>query len=276
MLFSIYINQRVAIDWGLNLNQAAVFSVIFAAATWAEKEGEYWNVSKKKIIQELPLLTNKVDTIYRYQKDLISKGLIERKVVESREFFRVTRKGLAWALDQNVVLEGSDTPCDDSKLARKNFRESEKNPIDDNFLSDDRKKIRHNSEKNPANIGKFSDVLNNQDNITKLNTPDCCSGAGELMSKKWWPPSDICEYCAQLGNFTDREFALVVMDYQMFWLSDDGLLRKKPRSWGNHFKNSFTKSLYRVRQQGIETQQLSVKTKSLSVSQQLQDRSWAS
>ncbi len=276
MLFSIYINQKAAIEWGLNLNQAAVFSVIYAAAAWADKDGDYWNISKGKIIKELPLLTDKPDTIYRLQRELLKKELIEKKVVESKDFFRITRKGMVWALDESAVNQEAETSgVDDSSgvvESRKNIRASENNPNGDIFLSDDRKNIRDNSENNPSYLGKKSDVLNNQDYITNINITTSCSKSGEEMTMDWWPPDDIYKLCQQLTRFTDEEFSYVVADYRVFWLSDDGVRREKPRSWGNHFKNSFVRALYRIRQsRGM----LVRKSRDIPIEKQLLDRSWA-
>lgn len=136
MQFSIFINQVAAVEWGLNLNQAAIFGFIYEAATWAAKDGDYWNVSKSKIIQEFPLLTDKPDTIYRLVKVLVDKGVLEKRLIDNKDFYRVTEKGLDW----NRIATNPT-------LGKK---------------SDPRKKIRKTSEKNPSKVGKKSDVSNNQ------------------------------------------------------------------------------------------------------------------
>lgn len=279
MLFSIYINQKAAVDWGLNLNQAAVFSVIYAAAAWADKSGGYWNISKGKIIQELPLLTDKPDTVYRLQKQLIDKGLVEKKVVESKDFFRLTRKGMAWAFDNNSVGDGLEARPQESvgvivdEVGRKNIRGSEINPSEGVFFGDDRKNIRDSSENYPAELGKISDVLNNQDNITNINYKTSCATSGEVLSESWSPPKDIYLLCKQMVVFTDDEFRYLVMDYKSFWLSGDGMSRSaKPRSWTSHFKNSFSGRLNKLRSdRGL----LVRKTRDISVEEQLSDVSWA-
>lgn len=145
MQFSIYINQVAAVEWGLNLNQAAVFGFIYEAASWASKDGDYWNVSKSKIIEEFPLLTTKPDTIYRLVKVLVEKGLLDKKLIDGKDFYRVTEKGLSW---------NNSNPF--PRVGKK---------------SEQRKEIRDSSEKNPSKVGKKSDVSNNQ--ISNNQISDC-------------------------------------------------------------------------------------------------------
>lgn len=139
MQYTLHINQVKALEWGLNLQQAAMFSFIYSAATWAAKDGEFWNVSKGKIIEELPILTNKPDTIYRLRKGLKEKGLIECKLINGKDFYRVTDAGLEW--------NSSASPA------------SEKNPSNG-------KESAISPEKNPVSTGKISDVSIYQDQDT--------------------------------------------------------------------------------------------------------------
>lgn len=136
MRFSIFINQVAAVEWGLNLNQAAVFGFIYEASSWATKDGDYWNVSKHKIIEEFPLLTDKVDTVYRLIKVLVDKGLLDKKLIDGKDFYKVTEKGLLWNSSGSIPRVGKK--------------------------SEQRKIIRNSSEKNPNKLGKKSDVLDNQ------------------------------------------------------------------------------------------------------------------
>lgn len=100
MQFSIYLNQPRAQEWGLNLAQAVFFSYLYEAQSWCDSEiindQVYYWISKEKVIQELPILSDKPDTIKRYLNTLETAGLILRKVISNRIFVAITEKGKLW------------------------------------------------------------------------------------------------------------------------------------------------------------------------------------
>ncbi|HGS5440697.1 TPA: hypothetical protein ACMDUN_002446 [Vibrio cholerae] len=119
MRFSIYINQVKALEWGLNIQQAILFSYLHDLPTWGQCtviDGEaFWWSGKDKIICELPILTDKPDTIKRHMAALESAGLIERKTYQNRPVVRVTEKGKAWnksdeGMDKNPAQGGEENP----------------------------------------------------------------------------------------------------------------------------------------------------------------------
>ena len=72
MRYSTTINNKKALDFGLNIQLAYLFAWFYELPSWAESviiSGDlYYFASKNKAIKELPLLTDKADTIYRYYK----------------------------------------------------------------------------------------------------------------------------------------------------------------------------------------------------------------
>ena len=80
MRYTISIDQTHSIEWGLSLSEAALFSFIYSLPAWAEQihtKGETWFfASRNKAIDEMPIITDKSDTIYRLYKSLQSKGVI--------------------------------------------------------------------------------------------------------------------------------------------------------------------------------------------------------
>lgn len=139
MQYTVTINQVKALEWGLNSQQALLFAFVYESPSWANPiktdTGIYFALSKGKIVEELPLLTDKPDTAYRLLKALRDAGLIELSSTSSITLIRLTEKAKEW----NRKLDGS-----------------EKYPTSDAL--DGRKKIRSTSDKSPSKVGKKSDA----------------------------------------------------------------------------------------------------------------------
>ncbi|APC14575.1 phage replication protein [Pseudomonas frederiksbergensis] len=138
MQYTITVNQPKALEWGLNAQQALLFAFVYECPSWANPiktdTGIYFALSKSKIVDELPLLTDKPDTAYRLLKALKDSGLIELSSTSSITLIRLTEKAKEW----NRKLDGS-----------------EKYPTSDAL--DGRKKIRSTSDKSPSKVGKKSE-----------------------------------------------------------------------------------------------------------------------
>jgi hypothetical protein len=147
MQFTVSINQVKALEWGLNSQQALLFAFVYAAPSWAAPVktdgGIFFALSKAKIVEELPLLTDKADTAYRMLKALDEAGLIELSSTSNITLFRLTKKAQEW----NKKEDGSEKyPTPPQAKGRKNIRStSEKNP------SKVGKKSEPGSEKSPTN-----------------------------------------------------------------------------------------------------------------------------
>lgn len=100
MQFTITINQVKALEWGLNSQQALLFAFIYGCPSWTKPvktdDGIFFALSKAKIIEELPLLTDKPDTAYRMLKALEEAGLIELSSTSNITLFRLTDKAVEW------------------------------------------------------------------------------------------------------------------------------------------------------------------------------------
>ena len=100
MRYTMSINAVKCQEWGLNINQGALFDLINQASSWANSiviNGEvyYW-VSRHMIIEEIPIAYSKTDTVYRAFKDLVNKGLIEHIKQGQKDLIRLTEKGKQW------------------------------------------------------------------------------------------------------------------------------------------------------------------------------------
>jgi DNA-binding PadR family transcriptional regulator len=138
MQFTVTINQVKALEWGLNSQQALLFAFVYGCPSWTKPiktdDGIFFALSKAKIIEELPLLTDKPDTAYRMLKALEEAGLIELSSTSNITLLRLTEKAIEW----NQKLDGS-----------------EKYPTPPK--NEGRKKIRSTSEKNPSKVGEKSE-----------------------------------------------------------------------------------------------------------------------
>lgn len=104
---STYINNQKTLEWGLNVNQAALLDYLISihkqiANTYAhwEKMGVILiNISYQDICDQLPLYYKKADTAYRALKVLIDKELIinHRISIKNRiECISISSKGLTF------------------------------------------------------------------------------------------------------------------------------------------------------------------------------------
>ncbi|TWC17143.1 hypothetical protein FBY06_1189 [Pseudomonas sp. SJZ085] len=138
MQFTVTINQAKALEWGLNSQQALLFAFVYGCPSWAKAmktdDGIFFALSKAKIVEELPLLTDKPDTAYRMLKALEEAGLIELSSTANITLFRLTEKAAEW----NKKQDGS-----------------EKYPTPPETKG--RKKIRSTSEKSPSKVGEKSE-----------------------------------------------------------------------------------------------------------------------
>ena len=154
MQYTVTINQVKALEWGLNSQQALLFAFVYGCPSWTKPiktdDGIFFALSKAKIIEELPLLTDKPDTAYRMLKALEEAGLIELSSTSNITLFRLTEKAIEW----NQKLDGSEKyPTPPQNKGRKKIRStSEKNP------SEVGEKSEQGSEKSPTNQDTSQDL----------------------------------------------------------------------------------------------------------------------
>lgn len=143
MRYNSTINNVKSLEWELNLQQAYLFSWLYELPSWADKviiENEiYYFASKNKACEELPILTDKTDTMYRYYKQLEEKQLILIKKIDGKDYISLTLKAKKW----NLSIQSE---------------ESEKNP------GNESEKV---SDLNPTynNINSNNKIIRNKDNL---------------------------------------------------------------------------------------------------------------
>jgi hypothetical protein len=126
MTYTIQIDQQRSIEWGLNLSEAALFSFCYNLPAWADTaivNGAVWYfASRNKAIEEMPLLTEKPDTVYRLYRSLQAKGLINWQKIGVKDYICLTEKAKAWNNSENFPSAGKK-----SEQTRKKIREGSEN-----------------------------------------------------------------------------------------------------------------------------------------------------
>lgn len=130
MKYTITINQNRSVEWKLTASESIVFSWIYELPSWADKMEyngiTYYFGSRNVACKELPIISDKADTMYRIYKSLEKKGLISTVVLQKKDYIAVTEKGKKW----HYEIE---------------------HPKDGNKSEETRNEIRENSEINPTN-----------------------------------------------------------------------------------------------------------------------------
>ncbi|PJC87810.1 hypothetical protein CSW98_01400 [Vibrio sp. HA2012] len=100
MRFTLLINQSKSLEWGISYQQAALFSCLYEIQSWAKFEivdgKPYYWAAKNKILEEIPLIFDKPDTLKRHFIALEKAGLIERVTVRNMPYICITEKGKEW------------------------------------------------------------------------------------------------------------------------------------------------------------------------------------
>nr|MBS3739599.1 hypothetical protein [Psychroflexus sp.] len=133
MRYNTTINNVKAKEWKLDIKLAYLFAWMYELPSWADKttiEGkDFYFASKNKAVEELPLLTDKRDTMYRYYKQLESFNLIEIKKIENKDYIRLTYKAKEW---NEYKSETSDK--NPNNIGNKSELSSDKNPTNNNTI----------------------------------------------------------------------------------------------------------------------------------------------
>jgi DNA-binding PadR family transcriptional regulator len=177
MKYTITINQAKSLEWGLNAQQALLFAFVYECPSWTNPvktdEGIFFALSKSKIVEELPLLTDKADTAYRLLKALEKAGLIELSSTSRITLFRLTEKAKQW----NQKIDGSEKyPTPSENTENKGDFRSEKSPIKVGKKSD------LTSEKSPTNKETNNKGINNK--VSLVDTEALFASFWKLYPRK--------------------------------------------------------------------------------------------
>lgn len=209
MKYSSYIDNITIKAWGINISQAYIFDWLYTLPSWADTvlfEGKnFYFASRHKAIEELPNLTDKPDTVYRYYKKLEEFGLIELIKIKSKDYIRITEKGAQWG--------------------RKHESEhSEKNPNKLGNISET------NSEKNPTN--KY--ISNNKNTSNKKGNKEDLFPTHDPNKKTLFRNSVLDDYNLFEKKFSEPEFQDIDLAHYFHavrdW-SDSANKKRTARGW---------------------------------------------
>ena len=149
MRYTTRINNVRALEWGINMTQAALFDLINECASWASTvtiNGVtfYW-VSRQLVIEELPLVFRKEDAVYRTLKVLEEKGLVETAKMDGRDYVRITPEGAKW--------NSHDVPETEPRENSRDVREKNRNPRENSRNSSGKKPTDKDINNQPTNQG---------------------------------------------------------------------------------------------------------------------------
>lgn len=151
MRYSSTINNVKAKEWSLNIQQAYLFSWFYELPSWADKvvigNDIFYFASKNKAVEELPILTSKKDTMYRYYKQIESLGLVLIKKIDGKDYVAITEKGKLWNYSKSDTSE-----INPSGLGNKSVSSSEINPTYNNIIINNKTSNKKNIE--PATAKK--------------------------------------------------------------------------------------------------------------------------
>lgn len=167
MKYSSLIDNIAARAWGLNIQQAYLFEWLYSLPSWATpaiiEGGEYFFASKTKAIEELPLLTDKVDTMYRYYRQLEEIGLIHLKKVDGKDYVRLTEKAKVWG------RVSGDPEKNPDQFGKKSGKRPEKNPTYKTTIHDKITRDKDVAKATPE-TEEFTDEINFIDNPLGKNS----------------------------------------------------------------------------------------------------------
>lgn len=167
MKYNLNINQVRCQEWGLNLQQGIMMDIFSDMSSWAEAtiiwEDIFYYFSAWKIIKEVPIITDKKNTILKIIKQLKEKDLVEHILYNNKWYYRLTGKWKTYKRKWNIESEGVEK--NPQGCGKKSTLGVEKNPHNNN-TSYNNTNIR---ESNNTLYGEFENVSLSKEQSEKLS-----------------------------------------------------------------------------------------------------------
>lgn len=239
MQFSLHLDMLAVSRWDLNLSQAAVFAYVHSCSSWCDKlkeDPEFYNIANSKIATELSCLSDKRDTMLRHVLALVEAGVIERRTVKSKQYVKLTAKGLEWhrrADEDEVVsrpgLRGKSEHRENNPGCGQVGKHREENPATDDSPGKTSRSNDKQRDISPAPPGNSSNVSVNQTSI-KPKT-HACGRASPVDNSGTAPASNIPP---TLADRIDRVAAVFLAAGYEASVLDGGDTRRRIGEWIRH------------------------------------------
>lgn len=210
MKYTLLINQKQAISLNLtNINQLFILDIISTAPTWSKteilenNEVYYW-VARQKIMEELPILNLKSDTVYKHLKSLKEKGFIDYEKKGKKDLVRLTQKS-------------------------KSLFTSTMSEVNPNYYV--RSKSEKNSEVNPT----YNKTILNQNTLSKSK-----KSLKTQLSKDFSLKEETTKKLKEEG-YREEQINKNIIMFKEYWIFGSGQ-RKKKINWQSAFRNWVRKS----------------------------------
>jgi hypothetical protein len=112
MEVGIYVNRIKAAEWGLTLTESFIFGFIYQCLGVENQKLRtindvvYCDIPKYLVVDKLPFVTDKVDTVYKCYKSLSTKGIISYIKIGSCDYVALTEKSKSWNINLNNFTTG--------------------------------------------------------------------------------------------------------------------------------------------------------------------------
>lgn len=234
MRYSLYVNQVKSLEWKLTLSEAIILDYIVRTLAWKSTfyiDGKlyYW-ISRTKVIQDMPIITEKPDTIYNIFKSLHKKGLIVYLKQNAKDLIHITKKSAGWEFDKNSDLNPNEIDNSDlnpKKLgleSEKDAKNSDLNPTYYNTSLLEGEGL----ESSPSEKFPFSNSENSGDSYSSkeeaeipkrgggFSVEEVASKIENLLRSKMKP--ELSEILAK----SDLDFPTLTRMFTDYWIYDKG------------------------------------------------------
>lgn len=238
MKFTTVIDNITALKWGLSIQEAYLFDWLFSLPSWADKavvENEiFYFASKNKAVNELPMLTDKPDTMYRYYKSLQQKELILISKIGGKDYISLTEKAKQWNGNKSEHSENnpSNGKVFRSKLGNKSEGNSENNPTYNNTKEDynintiNKEENEFSIFENPTPSQKEIDLELELERVRNenLSLKDQQENSRKkvALKKEVMPKPDLTEMCRDFWKEApDRYSVILYKEFLAYWTEKD-------------------------------------------------------
>lgn len=188
MKYYISINQVKAVEWELSSSEAIVMAWLYSFSVVADRleynGNTYFFANRTKALEEIPIVSDKADTIYRLYKSLGNKSLINFISIDGKDYVSITEKGKEWynseCSERGQIRVTEKNPSDGKKI-----KKAEKNPIYNNIIDKERdKKERENSLKEISDsiVSYWNENTRDYSKVTKVS-PNIVKAVGARLKQ---------------------------------------------------------------------------------------------